>query len=74
MQNVALDSHVHFRELENEDIILRKVYPQVPPKVEYSITEYGKTLEPILVAMHEWGLNHQMHNMQKQEEKASTVE
>ena len=30
------------RELEEEDIITRKVYPQVPPKVEYSITEYGK--------------------------------
>ena len=31
------------RELENEDIIQRVVYPQVPPKVEYSITEYGRT-------------------------------
>ena len=46
------------RELEEEDIITRKVYPQVPPKVEYSITEYGKSLEPILVAMHEWGTEH----------------
>ena len=34
------------RELENEDIIQRVVYPQVPPKVEYSITEYGRSLEP----------------------------
>lgn len=48
------------RELEEEEIIARKVYPQVPPKVEYSITEYGKTLEPILNAMHEWGANHSM--------------
>lgn len=46
------------RELEAEDIISRKVYPQVPPKVEYSMTEYGKSLEPILVAMHEWGTAH----------------
>ncbi|TQR16285.1 winged helix-turn-helix transcriptional regulator [Psychrobacillus soli] len=53
------------RELEEEDIIARKVYPQVPPKVEYSITEYGKSLEPILVAMHEWGTSHTLHKMQK---------
>lgn len=61
------------RELEDEDIVDRKVYAQVPPKVEYSITEYGRSLEPILVKMHEWGLNHQKHKMQKQAEKASTV-
>jgi len=41
------------RELEGEDIITRKVYPQVPPKVEYSITEYGKILDPKLEAMHD---------------------
>jgi DNA-binding HxlR family transcriptional regulator len=62
------------RELEEEDIIERKVYPQVPPKVEYSITEYGRSLESILVNMHEWGLNHQNHKMQKKIEKASTAE
>ncbi|PZX03029.1 HxlR family transcriptional regulator [Psychrobacillus insolitus] len=49
------------RELEKEDIITRKVYAQVPPKVEYSITEYGKSLEPILVAMHDWGTAHNLH-------------
>ncbi|EFR97494.1 winged helix-turn-helix transcriptional regulator [Listeria ivanovii] len=48
------------RELEKEDIIIRKVYPEVPPKVEYSISEYGKSLEPILTAMHDWGTNHTM--------------
>ncbi|SFB21826.1 transcriptional regulator, HxlR family [Lentibacillus halodurans] len=53
------------RELEDEDIIERVVYPQVPPKVEYSITEYGKGLEPILAAMHEWGKQHVMHKKQK---------
>ncbi|MDL4842974.1 winged helix-turn-helix transcriptional regulator [Aquibacillus rhizosphaerae] len=53
------------RELEVEDIIERVVYPQVPPKVEYSITEYGKSLEPILEAMHEWGTKHTLHKQQK---------
>ncbi|AYW47141.1 MarR family transcriptional regulator [Tetragenococcus osmophilus] len=43
------------RELENDQIIAREVYNQVPPKVVYSLTEEGKTLRDILVAMSEWG-------------------
>jgi DNA-binding HxlR family transcriptional regulator len=46
------------RELEEEGVIHREVYLQVPPKVEYSLTETGKTLKPILDAMHEWGVKH----------------
>ncbi|MFT8319155.1 MAG: helix-turn-helix domain-containing protein [Sporolactobacillus sp.] len=53
------------RELEDEDIVKRVVYAQVPPKVEYSITEYGKSLQPILEAMHEWGVHHILHQQQK---------
>ena len=49
------------RELEYHDIINRKVYPQIPPKVEYSITEYGKGLIPLLESMHFWGLAHLEH-------------
>ncbi|NHC41089.1 helix-turn-helix transcriptional regulator [Bacillus sp. MM2020_1] len=49
------------RELEHHDIINRKIYAQIPPKVEYSITEYGKGLMPLLVSMHEWGLTHLQH-------------
>jgi DNA-binding HxlR family transcriptional regulator len=45
------------RELESYGIVHRKVYPQVPPKVEYSLTELGKTLEPVLLVMHDWGEN-----------------
>lgn len=54
------------RDLEEEDIIMRVVYPQVPPKVEYSITEYGRSLEPILNVMHEWGTKHMLHKKQKE--------
>lgn len=53
------------RELEDEDIIERVVYPQVPPKVEYSISEYGKSLKPILNIMHEWGSKHTKHMARK---------
>lgn len=58
------------RELEDEAIVKRVVYPQVPPKVEYSITAYGKELEPILEAMHEWGTKHAMRKMQQTDESA----
>ncbi|MDJ0725552.1 MAG: helix-turn-helix domain-containing protein [Prochloraceae cyanobacterium] len=46
------------RELEADGIVHRKVYAQVPPKVEYSLTEKGQTLKPVLDAMHQWGLKH----------------
>lgn len=46
---------LQLRELEKDNVIKRKVYPQVPPKVEYSLSELGLSLEPILVALREWG-------------------
>ena len=48
----------HLRELELIGSIARKIYPQVPPKVEYSLTASGKTLKPIIDGLHEWGLQH----------------
>lgn len=46
------------RELEADKIVHRKVYQEVPPKVEYSITAYGKTLHPILESLGNWGEAH----------------
>ena len=43
------------KELESDGLILRKEYPQIPPKVEYSLSERGKSLMPILDGMCEWG-------------------
>ncbi len=46
------------RELERDKIVIRKVYAEVPPCVEYSLTDYGCSLEPIVVAMRNWGADH----------------
>lgn len=46
------------RELEKDHVIHRKVYTQVPPKVEYSLTEYGVTLEDSLKCLGDWGREH----------------
>jgi DNA-binding HxlR family transcriptional regulator len=46
------------RELENGGIVRRKVYAQVPPRVEYSLTRHGQSLRPILESMSAWGDQH----------------
>ncbi|UHA75880.1 winged helix-turn-helix transcriptional regulator [Paenibacillus sp. 481] len=46
---------LQLRELAEDGVIHREVYQQVPPKVEYSLTEFGRTLEPILVLLKQWG-------------------
>lgn len=52
---------LQLRELESDQVIIRKVYPQVPPKVEYSLTKLGRNLEPILFALRDWGKKFQSH-------------
>ena len=46
------------RELESQELIHREVYPVIPPKVEYSLTDTGRSLMPILVAMRNWGADY----------------
>lgn len=46
------------RELERDGILNRKMFRQVPPRVDYSLTKHGLTLEPILNAMADWGIKH----------------
>ena len=47
------------RQMENDNLVERKVYAEVPPRVEYSITETGESLKPILDEMHRWGAAYQ---------------
>ena len=51
-QKVLTDS---LRSMENDGLIIRTVYPEVPPRVEYSLSQLGLTLKPILDSMVEWG-------------------
>ena len=50
----------HLRELEHDGLVHREVYREVPPRVEYSLTELGHTLKPLLVQMQEWAKQHMM--------------
>ncbi len=48
----------HLRDMEAGGLLTRKVYPEVPPKVEYTLTETGLSLKPVLDSMVEWGMNY----------------
>ena len=52
----------NLRAMEDSGLLTRKVYPEVPPKVEYTLTETGYSLKPILDAMKDWGLVYQENN------------
>lgn len=54
-QKVLTDS---LRQLETDGIISRTVYPEVPPRVEYALTDLGESIKPILSAMEVWGKNY----------------
>lgn len=48
------------RELEDDGIINRKIYAEIPPRVEYTLTEFGLTLSPIILSMANWGKQYKM--------------
>lgn len=52
------------RDMEQNGLVHRKVYPEVPPRVEYSLTPLGKSLKPILDAMWNWGQEYKAQNAQ----------
>lgn len=48
----------NLRDMEAKGLLTRKAYPEVPPRVEYTLTETGESLKPILSAMFDWGMNY----------------
>ena len=54
-QKVLTDS---LRQMEADGIITRTIYPEIPPRVEYALSEIGESMRPILDAMQEWGINY----------------
>lgn len=51
----------HLRSMEADGLVTRKVYPEVPPRVEYTLTETGRSLKPILDSMVSWGTDYKNH-------------
>lgn len=51
--------NVQLKELEEHELVSRKIYPVVPPKVEYRLTEFGKSLIPVIGTLGNWGDEHQ---------------
>ncbi|MBI3221482.1 MAG: helix-turn-helix transcriptional regulator [Bacteroidetes bacterium] len=50
------------RELEEDGVIKRRIYAEIPPRVEYTLTEFGLTLKPIMLALAQWGLEYKLKN------------
>ncbi len=64
---------VQLRELERDGIIRREVFPEVPPRVEYSLTPLGRSLGPVLQQMLAWGQRYQALRAQAQPSEARAV-
>jgi DNA-binding HxlR family transcriptional regulator len=63
---------LQLRELEEAGVVHREVYPQVPPKVEYSLTPFGASLKPILLLMQQWGDQYKETLIEKKQAVQST--
>ena len=62
LQKIAYDASskvlsTQLRQLEKDGLVFRKVYPEIPPKVEYHITDLGRSLWPILLSMQKWSID-----------------
>ncbi|SYX86112.1 putative transcriptional regulator (fragment) [Paenibacillus alvei] len=59
--------------MERDGVIHREVYKEVPPKVVYSLTEFGRTLEPIILLMKDWGEKHKESSPKRGRDTRKTV-
>ena len=62
---------IHLRDLERAGVVSRHAYAEIPPRVEYSLTEFGRSLEPILLMMVQWG-EHYLNNQGRTESIRAT--
>lgn len=67
-QKVLTDS---LRSMEKDGLITRTVYAEVPPKVEYSLSELGESMRPIIKSMEDWGISYKNSIINKKQEDAS---
>jgi DNA-binding HxlR family transcriptional regulator len=61
------------RELEDDGLISRKIYAEIPPRVEYRLTEFGLTLSPIMLSMAAWGKEYRMKKQKQIAKKGKQV-
>lgn len=59
----------NLRQMESDGLICRKVFAEVPPRVEYSLSNLGNSLRPIISAMSDWGTEYIRHNLMEEVEK-----
>lgn len=67
--------NMQLNQLEAHELVTKTIYPQLPPKVEYSLTEFGKTLIPVIAMLGQWGDEHEERLrtvIQRQQELAAT--
>ena len=61
------------RDMEQNGLLTRTVYPEVPPRVEYTLTETGESLKPILGAMFDWGMDYKRKNNSPSNERVEAL-
>ena len=59
------------REMEHSGLLVRTVYPEVPPRVEYALSELGESMRPVMDAMEKWGINYKNQLQTKQNSQSS---
>ena len=62
---------LQLRELEADGVVSRHIYAEVPPRVEYDVTEFGRTLDPILTDMQEWGRAFKVRKLAEEGEEST---
>lgn len=63
----------NLRDMESDGLLVRTVYPEVPPRVEYALTETGESLRPVLAALFDWGMSYKQKNGSSSSELAEAL-